>query len=311
MGILWGGCVIMKNPHMNQTFNAELYKESQIVKRKNIAFKIFLYVIMSVIAVILLTPYVVMLGKSLMTIDEIDKGMAILPSKPQFSNFITVFKTGGYGKGFLWTSAIILINIIIVPFSATLIAYSFAKLKWFGKNVMFAVMLGTMMLPSAVTQLPLYVMYGPKYFNWLNTIMPFTIPNLFGGGAVYIFLIRQFMMGISNEMENAAKIDGANAFTRYTRIVLPLCKPVIIYVMVQVFIAYWGDYYGPLVYMTSSTAPKTLALILYNFITDNSTGAKTNVLMAGAVFMSVIPTIIFAIFQKQLIEGVQMTGLKG
>ena len=301
----------MKNPHMNQTFNAELYKESQIVKRKNIAFKIFLYVIMSVIAVILLTPYVVMLGKSLMTIDEIDKGMAILPSKPQFSNFITVFKTGGYGKGFLWTSAIILINIIIVPFSATLIAYSFAKLKWFGKNVMFAVMLGTMMLPSAVTQLPLYVMYGPKYFNWLNTIMPFTIPNLFGGGAVYIFLIRQFMMGISNEMENAAKIDGANAFTRYTRIVLPLCKPVIIYVMVQVFIAYWGDYYGPLVYMTSSTAPKTLALILYNFITDNSTGAKTNVLMAGAVFMSVIPTIIFAIFQKQLIEGVQMTGLKG
>lgn len=174
---------------------------------------------------------------------------------------------------------------------------------------MFAAMLGTMMLPSAVTQLPLYIIYSKLGF--LNTILPFTIPNLFGGGAVYIFLIRQFMMGIPNELENAAKIDGANAFVRYSRIVVPLCKPVLIYVMVQVFLAYWGDYYGPLVYCTSATAPKTLALVLYNFITDNSQGTKVNILMAGAVFMSVIPTILFGIFQKQLIEGVTMGSLKG
>ena len=166
-----------------------------------------------------------------------------------------------------------------------------------------------MMLPSAVTQLPLYIIYSKLGF--LNTILPFTIPNLFGGGAVYIFLIRQFMMGIPNELENAAKIDGANAFVRYSRIVVPLCKPVLIYVMVQVFLAYWGDYYGPLVYCTSATAPKTLALVLYNFITDNSQGTKVNILMAGAVFMSVIPTILFGIFQKQLIEGVTMGSLKG
>ena len=119
------------------------------------------------------------------------------------------------------------------------------------------------------------------------------------------------MMGIPNELENAAKIDGANAFVRYSRIVVPLCKPVLIYVMVQVFLAYWGDYYGTLVYCTSATAPKTLALVLYNFITDNSQGTKVNILMAGAVFMSVIPTILFGIFQKQLIEGVTMGSLKG
>lgn len=290
---------------------AEILEQNRRVeRRKKACLKILLYAIMIAIAVVLLFPYFYMIVKSLMTADEADNPYGrFFPRVPQFSNYVTVFKTGGYGTGILWTLLIIAFNLIAVPFSATLIAYSFAKLRWKGRGVMFTVMLGTMMLPSAVTQLPLYIIYSK--IGFLNTILPFTVPNLFGGGAVYIFLIVQFMRGIPNEFENAAKIDGANAFVRYSRIVVPLCKPVLVYIMVQVFLAYWGDYYGPLVYLTSATAPKTLALVLYNFITDNSTGTKTNILMAGAVFMSVIPTILFGIFQKQLIEGVTMSGLKG
>lgn len=279
-------------------------------RTKGIGLKVAVYVLMTVIAVVLLFPYFYMIVKSLMSVDEVDNPYGrFFPEIPQFINYVTVFKTGGYGEGFLWTMLIIVFNLVAVPFSASLIAYSFAKLQWKGRGVMFTVMLGTMMLPSAVTQLPLYIIYSK--IGFLNTMLPFTVPNLFGGGAVYIFLIVQFMRGIPRELENAAKIDGANAFVRYYKIVLPLCQPVIIYIMVQVFLAYWGDYYGPLVYLTSATAPKTLALVLYNFITDNSTGQKTNVLMAGAVFMSVIPTILFAFFQKQLIDGVTMSGLKG
>ncbi len=277
---------------------------------KKWATKITLYAIMSVIAVILLFPYFYMIVKSLMTAEEVDNPYAnFFPAVPQFSNYVTVFETGGYGKGFLWTMLIIVFNLIAVPLSSTMIAYSFAKLRWTGRNVMFVFVLGTMMLPSAVTQLPLYIIYSK--IGFLNSILPFTVPNLFGGGAVYIFLIRQFMMGIPNELENAAKIDGANAFVRYSRIIVPLCKPVLIYVMVQVFLAYWGDYYGPLVYCTAADAPRPLALVLYNFITDNSQGTKINILMAGAVFMSIIPTILFGIFQKQLVEGVTMGSLKG
>lgn len=290
---------------------AEILEQNRRVeRRKKACLKILLYAIMIAIAVVLLFPYFYMIVKSLMTADEADNPYGhFFPKVPQFSNYVTVFKTGGYGTGILWTLLIIAFNLVAVPFSATLIAYSFAKLRWKGRGVMFTIMLGTMMLPSAVTQLPLYIIYSK--IGFLNTILPFTVPNLFGGGAVYIFLIVQFMRGIPNEFENAAKIDGANAFVRYSRIVVPLCKPVLVYIMVQVFLAYWGDYYGPLVYLTSATAPKTLALVLYNFITDNSTGTKTNILMAGAVFMSVIPTILFGIFQKQLIEGVTMSGLKG
>lgn len=287
-----------------------LEQRNRRARRRRLCIKIALYILMAVLAVILLFPYFYMIVKSLMSVDEVDNPYgSFFPEKPQFINYVTVFKTGGYGKGFLWTMLIIIFNLVAVPLSASLIAYSFAKLRWKGRGVMFAVMLGTMMLPSAVTQLPLYIIYSK--IGFLNTLLPFTIPNLFGGGAVYIFLIVNFMRGIPNELENAARIDGANAFVRYYKIVLPLCQPVIIYVMVQVFLAYWGDYYGPLVYLYSDKAPKTLALVLYNFITDNSTGQKTNVLMAGAVFMSVIPTILFAIFQRQLIDGVTMSGLKG
>ena len=279
-------------------------------KRKRIIGNVLRYVLMVLITCVLLFPYFYMLVNSLKSVEEIENPTSVFfPAIPQFVNYVTVFKTGGYGEGILNTMAIIMFNLIAVPLSASIIAYSFVKLKWWGKDVMFTLMLGTMMLPSAVTQLPLYVIFSK--INFLNSILPFTIPNLFGGGAVYIFLICHFMRGIPNELDSAAKIDGANAFVRYIRIVFPLCQPVLIYVMVQVFIAYWGDYYGPMVYLTSSDAPKTVALVLYNFVTDNSTGEKINVLMAGAAFMSIIPTIIFAFFQNQLIEGVTMSGLKG
>ncbi len=299
---------------MENTFvtaeNVSAHTQQRKARHKKLALKICLYAIMVVIAVVLLFPYFYMIVKSLMTAEEVDNPYAnFFPQKPQFKNYVEVFKTGGYGKGLMWTMFIIVFNLFAVTISSTMIAYSFAKLRWVGRDIMFVAVLGTMMLPAAVTQLPLYIIYSK--INFLNSILPFTVPNLFGGGAVYIFLIRQFMMGIPNELENAAKIDGANAFVRYSRIIVPLCKPVLIYVMVQVFLSYWGDYYGPLVYCTAADAPRPLALVLYNFITDNSQGTKINILMAGAVFMSIIPTILFGIFQKQLVEGVTMGSLKG
>ena len=255
-------------------------------RRKSIALNSVQYLLMTVLAVILLVPYVYMINRSLMTAEN---------AKYSFDFFTKDW-----------------------PFSASLIAYSFAKLKWKGRNTMFFLMLGTMMLPAAVTQLPLYVMYsksgifGNGGFNWLDTIYPFTIPNLFGGGAVYIFLMRQYMLGIPKDFDDAAKIDGANTFQRYLFITLPLCQPVILYVMSQVFINYWGDYYGPMVYCDSGEL-RTLAQVVYYSTnsTDRVGSIKDNIVMAGAVFMSIIPTIIFAIFQKQLIEGVAMSGIKG
>lgn len=269
-----------------------------------------LYTLMTLLAVILLFPYAFMVSKSLMTSEEVvDPTIKLLPAVPQFKNYVNLFSDEGYLKGFLHTFIIVGSNCVIVPLSASLIAFSFAKLKWSGRNFMFAIMLGTMMLPGVVTQLSLYSMYVK--FNWIDTLYPFIIPNLFGGGALYIFLIRQFMLGIPKDMDNAAKIDGASAFVRYAAIVLPLCVPVLIYVVVNVFIAYWGDYYGPLVYMRSSRAPKTLAQVVFeNSMEKDAATYNANMRMCGGVIMSLVPAVLFAIFQKQLIEGVVMTGLK-
>lgn len=297
-------------------------------RRKSIALNSIQYLLMTVLAVILLVPYVYMINRSLMTAENAKYSFDFFTKDWQFSNFVTLFydttvESGStnpraYLDGLKYTMLIIGFNLIAVPFSASLIAYSFAKLKWKGRNTMFFLMLGTMMLPAAVTQLPLYVMYsksgifGNGGFNWLDTIYPFTIPNLFGGGAVYIFLMRQYMLGIPKDFDDAAKIDGANTFQRYLFITVPLCQPVILYVMSQVFINYWGDYYGPMVYCDGGEL-RTLAQVVYYSTnsTDRVGSIKDNIVMAGAVFMSIIPTIIFAIFQKQLIEGVAMSGIKG
>lgn len=289
---------------------------------------VILYALMTALAIVLLVPYLYMINRSLMTADNAKYSYDFFTKDWMFSNFKTLFYDNtvegnsanplAYLSGLKWTVIIIAFNLVAVPLSSSFIAYSFAKLKWTGRNVMFFLMLGTMMLPAAVTQLPLYVMYsqngifGNGGFNWLDTIYPFTIPNLFGGGAVYIFLTRQFMLGIPKDFDEAAKIDGANTFQRYLFITLPLCQPVLLYVMSQVFISYWGDYYGPMVYCDGEKI-RTLAQVVYYSTnsTDRVGSIKDNIVMAGAVFMSIIPTIIFAIFQKQLIEGVSMSGIKG
>lgn len=298
------------------------------VSAQTVVSNVILYALMTALAIVLLVPYLYMINRSLMTADNAKYSYDFFTKDWMFSNFKTLFYDNtvegnsanplAYLSGLKWTVIIIAFNLVAVPLSSSFIAYSFAKLKWTGRNVMFFLMLGTMMLPAAVTQLPLYVMYsqngifGNGGFNWLDTIYPFTIPNLFGGGAVYIFLTRQFMLGIPKDFDEAAKIDGANTFQRYFFITLPLCKPVLLYVMSQVFISYWGDYYGPMVYCDGEKI-RTLAQVVYYSTnsTDRVGSIKDNIVMAGAVFMSIIPTIIFAIFQKQLIEGVSMSGIKG
>ncbi len=298
------------------------------VSAQTVVSNVILYALMTALAIVLLVPYLYMINRSLMTADNAKYSYDFFTKDWMFSNFKTLFYDNtvegnsanplAYLSGLKWTIIIIAFNLVAVPLSSSFIAYSFAKLKWTGRNVMFFLMLGTMMLPAAVTQLPLYVMYsqngifGNGGFNWLDTIYPFTIPNLFGGGAVYIFLTRQFMLGIPKDFDEAAKIDGANTFQRYFFITLPLCQPVLLYVMSQVFISYWGDYYGPMVYCDGEKI-RTLAQVVYYSTnsTDRVGSIKDNIVMAGAVFMSIIPTIIFAIFQKQLIEGVSMSGIKG
>jgi multiple sugar transport system permease protein len=272
-----------------------------------------LFVVCGIIGIILVFPYAFMVLKSLMTETEvIEPNVRLFPAVPQFSNYIRIFteENGAYFKALLNTLIVIVFNVIAVPLSASVIAFSFAKHKFFGKKFMWAAMMLTMFLPGVATQIPLYIMYAKMH--WLDTLLPLTIPNLFGGGAFYIFLINQFMKGIPQDLLDAAKVEGASSWRIYYSIMLPLCKPVLLYIMVTVFIANWGDFYGPLVFMSSSTAPRTLAYFVYlKAVESDAASYLAHIRMAAGVFMTVIPAILFALFQKQLTEGVVMTGLKG
>ena len=274
-------------------------------------FRVCMYVLLVVLAVILVFPYFYMVMRSLMTSEEVvDPQLRIFPAVPQFVNYVTLFSQSNYFKATLHSLTVIVFNIVAIPLSASIVAFSFAKLQWKGRNVMFALMLSTLMLPAVATQTSLYIMYAD--FGWIDTLYPFTIPNLFGGGAINIFLLRQVMMGVPKDMDNAAKIDGAGTFRRYFSITLPLCKSVLVYIMVTTFISFWGDYYGPLIYMSTDSAPETLALVLFKDAMEaNASSQMVNIRMAGGVFMSLFPAVLFAFFQKQLIEGVVMTGIKG
>lgn len=280
-------------------------------KTRALVFRICMHVLLVLIGLILVFPYVLMISKSLMSIPEIlSSELVLFPSVPQFSNYLNVIQSNDYLRAFGNTMFVIVFNLIAVPLSATYIAFGFARCKFWGKNVLFGFMLSTMMLPAVVTQIPLYSLYN--VFGWLNTLFPLTIPNLTGGGAIYIFLARSFLQSLPKDIDDAAKIDGAGPLRRYFFIGLPLCKPIIIYIMINVFTANWGDYYGPLIWRLNESFPDTLAYVVFFSFTDQNVGSDTlNIRMAAGVLMSLVPAILFFIFQKQLIEGVAMDGLKG
>lgn len=202
-----------------------------------------------------------------------------------------------------------LIVCVSTPLATLLASYAFARLEWIGKNTVFAVMMVTALLPSIVTQVPLYVLYNDMGLT--NTLFPLFLPGLFFAGAMNVFLARQFLLGVPKELEESAKLDGANAFVRCFVICAPLCAPILIYLAVNAFIAAWGDYLTPSMYNNSTDAPFTLAYALYDMTSKETNSVHPEWIFAAATIMSVVPTVLFAVFQKYLIEGVQTAGLKG
>jgi multiple sugar transport system permease protein len=198
---------------------------------------------------------------------------------------------------------------VAVPLSASLCAYGFTKLKFPGRDFVFSATLATIMIPGSVTQVPLYIMFSR--LGWVNGPLCMTIPALFGGGAMTIFLFMQFMRSVPFEIENAAKIDGANVFQRYFNITMPLCKPIIIYTIIGTFSGGWSDFYGPLVYLKSRDQFTLALVIYYDSINTNVAMEVANVRMAAGVFMSIPPILLFFFYQKNLIEGIQIGSLKG
>ncbi len=281
-------------------------------KTKKIVFVTVKYFLMALLAVILLFPFFVMFTRSFMTWREATSyPVQILPESLNFSSYAEAMNSEFFIY-FKNTVIVLLVNVIGGTLSAYIVSYGFARIRFQGNNILFAVALSTMMLPGIVSQVPLYVAYSK--IGWLNTLLPLTIPQLFGGGMVNIFLIRQYLRSVPKSYNEAAMIDGASELRTCFEVILPMVKPVVLLTAVNTFMACWNDFTTPLMYIDSTASDKfTLAVgIYYRFLGAVTNKDKApNVQMALCILMMIPSLIIFALFQRSLIEGVSLTGLKG
>ena len=190
--------------------------------------------------------------------------------------------------------------------SASMVAFSFARLRWPGRDVIFIILLSTLMLPYEVTLIPKFMMF--RALGWINTFKPLIVPDYFGGGAFLVFLLRQFYMTIPAELDDAARIDGCSTVGIWWRIMMPLAKPALGIVAIFGFQGHWNDFMGPLIYL-NSTEKFTLALGLNLF--KNQYTAQYQYIMAASLIVMLPLLVNFYIAQRYFVQGVVITGLKG
>jgi multiple sugar transport system permease protein len=277
-------------------------------KHKKLVSTILLHLVLITIGLIFVFPFLWMVFTALKTPAElIQVPPKLLPQNPQWSNFkdaITKIPFMMYLKNSLSITGLTILGAL---FSSTLTAYAFAKLKWPGKNIWFMLMLSTMMIPIQIILIPMFIMYSR--FNWTNTYLPLVLPAFFGGGQAFnIFLLRQFYRGIPKELTECAVMDGANHFYIFWRIMLPLSKPAILTVGLFTFMSSWNDFFGPLIFLTDPEK-FTLALGLRAFQTQY--GGQYNLMLAASIIVMLPTIIIFLLAQKQFIEGIKFSGIKG
>ncbi len=228
-----------------------------------------------------------------------------LPWPPKWDNYEIAVNAIPFLLYLRNTVTICFFTIIGTLISSTLVAYSLAKIPWPGRNALLILILSTMMLPFPVTMIPLFITFAK--LGWVNTFKPLIVPA-FLGNAFYIFLLRQFFMTIPAELSDAARIDGASEFGIFSRIILPLSKPVLAVVALFQFLGSWNDFLGPLIYLQSNEK-YTLAIGLQMYRTTN--WVEWELLMAASTLVVIPILILFFFAQRTFIEGIAITGIKG
>ena len=285
-------------------------RDSRAARFLRIAGRAFFYILLILLAAVFLFPYVFMINRGLMSNEWIlDTKMHYFSDGLHFENYALAFSDGGYGMPLLYSILVCAITFVSIPVTSLMAGYAFARLEWMGKKFIFALMMLTALIPAIVTQVPLFVLYNSLRLT--NTLLPLFLPSLFFAGAMNVFLTRQFLMGVPRELEESALLDGAGPLKRCFAICAPMCKPILIYLAINTFIAVWGDYYTPSIYNTSEDAPFTLAYALYFMTSRETNSLHPEWIFAAATIMSVVPAALFGCFQHYLIEGIATVGIKG
>lgn len=275
--------------------------------RRELITRIISYIALILGGIAMLVPFAWMLSTSLKQEGSVNVYPPVwIPNPLRWDNYSTLFNIVPFGNAFI-NSVIIAVAVTVGQvLSASLAAYAFARLRFRGKNVLFVIVLATLMVPSQVTLIPAFILF--RYIGWVNTFFPLTVPAFFGS-AFGMFLLRQFFLSLPRELFEAAVIDGASPPYMYWRLAMPLAKPALATFGIFVFMGTWNDLITPAIYLNDMNK-MTLPLVLAQL--NNAFGADyTAHTMAGAV-LSILPLLIaFLLAQKYFVQGITLTGIKG
>ena len=265
-----------------------------------------IYIVLLLGAVLIFFPFAWTISTSLKTEQQtLEYPPTWIPDPVQVENYPDALTARPFDRYYLNTAIITVFSVIGQVFSSAVVAYGFARFRFPGRNVLFLIVLSTLMIPFHMLIIPRFILF--KYLGWLDTFLPLIIPNFFGG-AFSIFLLRQYFLTIPLDLDEAAKMDGANSFQRFIRIILPLARPALGAVAVFEFMSSWNDFLSPLIYL-SSERNYTVSLGLAAFRNDYFTA--WHLYMAAAAVAMLAPLAVFFIAQKYFISGVALTGSGG
>ncbi len=272
--------------------------------------RIIMYLVLILGAVLAVLPFYWMVATSFMTLGETINKVWI-PKTPQFENYLEAWRQAKFAKYFLNSVIITFTTLAGLLTTSILAGYAFARIKFFGRDLIFALLLATMMIPESVTMIPSFLIIRGDVIplpggSWLNKLAALTVP--FMANAFSIFLLRQFFITIPNELWDAARMDGASHLRFLIQVVLPISKAPVMTVMIFAFIGSWNAFLWPLLVTTKDTW-RPLMVGLWTFVSE--AGPETHLLMAGAVITVIPILILYFLTQKQFTEGIATTGLKG
>lgn len=264
------------------------------------------YLVLIVLAIMMLFPLFWLLRSSVMsTVEIFTTPIQWLPHRWLWSNYSTAFAQVPFGTYYRNTALLEVLNITGTVLSSSFVAFGFARIRFWGRGVLFSVLLSALMLPTVATLIPTFVIW--RVLGAINTYYPLFVPAFFGN-PFFIFMLRQFYRSIPREYDESAFIDGAGYLRIYWSIILPLSKPALVTVALFTFLSVWNDFFGPLIYLSDPNM-FTVALGLQAYIGQYTT--DWNLLMAASA-VAVLPVIIvFFVGQKSFIQGATLSGLKG
>ncbi|MBS1481880.1 MAG: carbohydrate ABC transporter permease [Clostridium sp.] len=271
---------------------------------------IWAYVILVVFGFIMVYPLIWMFFATFKDNKELFGTTALLPSSYSLDAYLKGWKGSGqytFTTFFINSFKMVIPAVFFTIASCSIVAYGFARFKFVGKKLLFGLMISTLMLPNAAIIIPRYLLF--RNLGWLNTFKPFWMPALLAAYPFFIFMLIQFLRGIPKDLDESAKIDGANSFVIFKSILLPLMKPALFSVGLMQFMWVWNDFYNPLIYINSvKNYPLALGV---RMVLDTSGTVYWNQVLAMAL-VSILPLIILFLFaQRYFIEGIATTGMKG